>query len=120
MERKHIPSIIVSILLIFMVGCAYFQDVKIPETPHGKYLSARMQFNKMLGQYLGYYEMATPEDQAKARENIDPIFESGAAALDAWKLGLEEGVPTDEQEQEMLKLKNQILQWVWTIFKRRM
>lgn len=119
MRRKHIPSIIVLFLLIFMVGCSYFTGITIPDTPHGKYLSGRLQFNKTVTSYLNYYEMASPEDQLLAQEKIDPLLIAGETTLDAWKVALNTDVPTVEQEQELIRLKNQIISWVYVIFKER-
>lgn len=97
------------ILAVAFLGCTWVKSMTIPATPEGKYLAARVGFNKSVATYEEYYQAASEETQAKWKAEIDPFVLSGFTALDGWKLARVEGTPTAEWEREFLSLKRKLV-----------
>lgn len=115
-RRNTLVALLIGLFILAFSGCVLFQGAEIPETPEGKYLAARIEFNSVLTRYLDFYDKADAEVQAKCYRDVDPLFDWGHAALSAWSLGLRVGTPTAEYEAEVLKLKNEILVLLFDLF----
>jgi len=86
-----------SILLIIAVfvtlaiaGCAagQFAGNPIPETPKGKYITARKFYNDQLEALTVYGTVLTAEDKAGMKAKLDPVLDSIETLLDGWKIAL--------------------------------
>jgi hypothetical protein len=107
--KKAFCSIAVIVTLAIIVGCAGLDPATTPETPQEVYLKARMTFNGLLADYVTQKRAATVENKAKWTENIDPLFEAGAQALNAWGTALDAEANTYSQQKAYLEIKNQLL-----------
>lgn len=108
-RSRFVALVLACMLLLAFSGCGLFEGITIPDTPHGKYLAARTQFNKSLNQYLTYYDQQTPEVQAEWKVKYDPKFLVAASGLDIWSFSLDTGAPTAEQEAAWLSAKNALI-----------
>lgn len=95
------------ILLAILVGSCYTATGNL--TPKQVYLAADREFTLTLKQYNDWYELQSPEVKDKWKMKIDPLFLIGSSTLDNWKMVLDAGGNGDIQEEELLKLKSQIL-----------
>jgi hypothetical protein len=83
--------IILAIMLMLMfTGCATgpFSGNPIPDTPKGKYITARKFYNDQVEALTAYGPLLTAEDKAELKKDVDPIFDSIETTLDAWKVAL--------------------------------
>jgi hypothetical protein len=83
--------IFLAIMLVLMFsGCTagQFQGNPIPDTPIGKYVTARKFYNDQLESLTVYGALLTVEDKADMKKNLDPIFDSIETTLDGWKIAL--------------------------------
>lgn len=96
--RKHIKHeildcavyVIAFAMALVMAGCAagQFQGNPIPETPKGKYITARKFYNDQLESLTVYGQLLTAEEKADMKKELDPILDSIEATLDGWKIAL--------------------------------
>lgn len=96
--RKQIRSevfeslvIILAIMLMLMfTGCATgpFAGNPIPDTPKGKYVTARKFYNDQVESLTAYAPLLTTEQKADLKKELDPVFDSIETTLDGWKLAL--------------------------------
>lgn len=95
--RKHIKhevmDCLVYVLLFFaalyLAGCAAGQMTNpIPETPKGKYITARKFYNDQLESLTVYGQLLTAEEKADMKKELDPILDSIETTLDGWKIAL--------------------------------
>lgn len=103
--------IVIALALTGCNGCAGWQI----DTNEKIYLTARDEFNSMLGQYLLHYKSGTPEQQEKWKAQIDPQFEKGSVMLDAWSTALKMKADPSAHEQEFLVLKNMLIDMLVTV-----
>jgi hypothetical protein len=77
-------------LALVFSGCTagQFQGNPIPDTPIGKYVTARKFYNDQLESLTVYGALLTAEDKADMKKNLDPIFDSIETTLDGWKIAL--------------------------------
>jgi thiamine biosynthesis lipoprotein ApbE len=77
-------------LALMFSGCAGTQFAKnpIPETPKGKYITARKFYNDQVEALTVYGTLLTAKDKAELKKTIDPVFDSIEATLDGWKIAL--------------------------------
>lgn len=78
------------VILALLAGCAggQFQGNPIPETPKGKYVTARKFYNDQLESLTVYGQLLTAEERADMKKDLDPIFDSIETTLDGWKIAL--------------------------------
>ena len=105
MRRKTLLLVIIS-LVITMTSC---YTVTGDLTSKQIYLAADREFTLTLKQYNDWYDLQSPEVKAKWKLKIDPLFVIGSSVLDNWKMAIDAGGTGEVQEQELLKLKSQIL-----------
>lgn len=96
--RKQIRNEFFDGLVIFLAimlalvfsGCTagQLQGNPIPDTPIGKYVTARKFYNDQLESLTVYGTLLTPEDKADMKKTLDPIFDSIETTLDGWKIAL--------------------------------
>ena len=111
--KKAISSMILSVLLfvaaiLFLSSCISMDDGP-PPTPAETFLTARMVFNGLLSDYVDQKGMADAATKARWTEELDPWFERGARALNAWGTALKAGEDSNTQKQAYLSLKNQLM-----------
>jgi len=109
MRRKTLLPVM--ILLALIVCSCYTANGNL--TPHQIYLAADREFTLTLKQYNDWYDMQSPETQTVWKTKIDPLFIIGSATLDNWKMVLKSGGSGEVQEEELLKLKSQILHMMY-------
>jgi hypothetical protein len=109
MRRKTLLLVIIS-LVITMTSC-YTANGNL--TPSQIYLAADREFTLTLKQYNDWYDMQSPETQEVWKLKIDPLFVVGSSTLDNWKMVLKAGGSGEIQEEELLKLKSQILHMMY-------
>jgi len=82
--------IIAVFLVIAVAGCAgtRFAGNPIPDTPKGKYVTARKFYNDQLESLTVYGTLLTAEDKAEMKGKLDPVLDSIETLLDGWKLAL--------------------------------
>jgi len=77
-------------LALAVAGCAagQYQGNPIPDTPIGKYVTARKFYNDQLESLTVYGALLTVEDKADMKKALDPVFDSIETTLDGWKIAL--------------------------------
>lgn len=78
------------ILALALAGCAGTQWATnpIPETPKGKYITARKFYNDQLESLTVYGTLLTAEEKGRLKTDLDPVLDSIETLLDGWKIAL--------------------------------
>jgi hypothetical protein len=91
-------------------GCTATVGVMNPKFDAKRtYLASRLEFNAVWKQYLDYYDRAPKEHQAKWKAEIDPWFNKGKTALDAWGLAVNQGADPAAKMQTFINIKNELI-----------
>ena len=109
MIRKSIStSLMICLLLVWSLsGCALLQTAL--STPEKKYLAARMEYNKQLTTYVQKFQVQDQATKDVWKEKYSPVFKTADSVLDAWSLLLGGTLPTADNEQEWLDMKNKLI-----------
>ena len=90
-------------------SCIPMQPEGPPPTPAENYLTARMVFNGLLEDYVTQKRIADDETKDRWTRKVDPWFERGAVALNAWGSALKAGDSPESSMQAYLEIKNQLM-----------
>lgn len=87
---ESLGLIVCVFVALALAGCAagQFAGNPIPETPKGKYITARKFYNDQLEALTVYGTVLTAEDKAGMKKNLDPVLDSIETLLDGWKIAL--------------------------------
>ena len=97
----------IALLVIFLTGCAAFQ---VPESPEGKYVLARAEFNNMLKDYIYYKEMMPVDQQEQLSMTFKPYFLKAKLLLDNWGAILDAGGDAGDSYQLWVERKRLLMQ----------
>jgi len=90
--RIEVVDTMVYVLLMFLVlylaGCAQFQGNPIPETPKGKYVTARKFYNDQVEALTAYGPVLTAEQKTDLKKDLAPVMDSIETTLDGWRVAL--------------------------------
>ena len=112
--RNSIKGVLISIVLCMAVimgigSCISMQEEGPPTTPAETFLTARMVFNGLLSDYVDQKVLADADTKARWTKDIDPWFERGAIALNAWGSTLKAGESPQATRQAYFDVKNQLM-----------
>jgi len=105
MRRKSL--LLVIIFVAITLSSCYTMSTGLTEEQ--AYLAASREFTLSLSKYNDWYDMQSPEVQAKWKEELDPLFLTGNAVLNSWKMKIKAGEVGTMEEQELLRIKSEIL-----------
>lgn len=86
--RKQTYQVLALVIAFALIGCAGMQGNPIPETPKGKYITARKFYNDQLESLTVYGAVLTQEQKTDMKKDLDPVFDSIQTLLDGWKIAL--------------------------------
>lgn len=101
-RRRAIALIALMVVAVAFTGCAGI------DTPQKKRLLADKTFTSNLERYNAFYKLQTPELQADLKAKVDPIWKAGDAALDAWEVAIDKGMPVQEKIEAFRLIKDQL------------
>lgn len=100
--KRWWPKLAVILIAVALVACAGI------DTPQKQLLVADQTFTDNLVRYNAFYNLQTPELQDKLKNNIDPLWEAGDNALDAWAVALAKDMPPEEKIEVFRAIKDQL------------
>lgn len=120
MKRNFYSRLIIALLLVFfLVSCAGRSLMGPDDTPElgqkKAFMVADKEIAQSLAKYNDYYAMASDEEKADWKKNIDPLFVAADKALDAWALAIIKDMDPLRQEQMYLDLKRELFIWLLQI-----
>lgn len=93
--------------VIVLVGVSFMGCAGI-DTPQKQLLVADQTFTSNLERYNRFHNLQTVELQDKLTNNIDPLWEAGDNALDAWAVAINKGMPPEEKIEVFRAIKDQL------------
>jgi len=107
MVKRIQTAFLALVLLVALSGCIpALMGGRATLTPEQRYAEAVVTFNSIYETYLDEYDKATPEVQAKWKEEIDPRMADASLALRTWGTALRDGLSLEVKEQSFIHLKN--------------
>jgi uncharacterized iron-regulated membrane protein len=91
-----------AVAIVFLFGC-------VSPGAWSSYNLANTQFTETAQQYELYYQAQDETTQAEWKVKFDPIFLKGDIALTAWRDVLNAGDDPYEQQQAVMRIKQEII-----------